>query len=119
MGYRDFRTHFVWRQTIHELRATWSPAADVYIHPTGWLVKFELAGVRTEDLQICIRGRRLVVSGMRRDVAIGAHHRAHAMEIAYDRFERSVELGETIEPAALEVEYRDGMLLVKVSHEPE
>ena len=95
--------------------AAWSPAADVYRVRDGWLVKFELAGVRPGDIEVHIRGRSLSVSGMRRDDCVAGCQGPLVMEIAYDRFERSVELPEVIEGAELETRYQDGMLLLKVT----
>jgi HSP20 family molecular chaperone IbpA len=45
----------------------WRPAVDIYRSRYGWLVKFDLAGVRLEDIRLEIQGRRLSVSGTRRD----------------------------------------------------
>jgi HSP20 family protein len=96
----------------------WQPAADVYRMPVGWLVKFELAGVRREDIDVTVQGRVLTVRGRRRDrcsVQEGCH--CYTMEIAYDRFERSLELPCDLGSAAVDAEYRDGMLLVHIRTE--
>ncbi|MBV9126219.1 MAG: Hsp20/alpha crystallin family protein, partial [Planctomycetes bacterium] len=45
----------------------WRPAVDVYRTRQGWRVKFELAGVRPEDITLTVHGRRLTVQGVRRD----------------------------------------------------
>jgi HSP20 family protein len=95
-------------------RAVWQPAADVYRCEQGWLVKFDLAGVRPEEIEIQARGAKLVVSGTRRDWCITSHQHAHSMEIAYSYFERSVELPEELSGAEIRSEYQDGMLLVHV-----
>ena len=41
----------------------WRPATDVYRTPDGWLVKFELAGVSPEDVELTARGRALRIRG--------------------------------------------------------
>ena len=35
----------------------WRPATDVYQTPQGWLLKFDLAGVRPEEISVGICGR--------------------------------------------------------------
>jgi HSP20 family protein len=100
-------------------RAAWQPAADVYRCEQGWLIKFDLAGVRPEDIEIHFSGSRVFVSGTRRDWCISSHQHAHSMEIAYSYFERSVELPEELSQAEIRSEYQDGMLLVHVAQRRE
>jgi HSP20 family protein len=93
---------------------TWQPSVDVYRCEEGWLVKCDLAGVRPEDIHTKFHGRRLTISGVRRDLSLVTGHRAYSLEIAYDRFERTIELPCDFERVNLQVDYRDGMLLVAI-----
>lgn len=93
----------------------WSPSADIYRGREGWLVKFDLAGVRADEIQLCVEGRRLSVSGIRRDLSILDHQQAYSMEISYNRFQRSVELPLDLTQARIQHECRDGMLLVLIT----
>jgi HSP20 family protein len=95
--------------------ASWHPSADVYRTPDGWLVKFDLAGVQPQDIEVQARGQSLRVRGTRRDACVTEGCRFHRMEIAYNHFERTVELPCNLETAAVATEYRDGMLLVRIS----
>jgi HSP20 family protein len=95
--------------------AGWSPPVDIYRTPRGWLLKFDLAGVRPGDIRIEVRGQYLTVAGQRRDFCVEQFGYAqYRMEIAYSPFERTVELPVNLEHAHLEVDYRDGMLLVAI-----
>src|SRR5262245_1305959 len=47
--------------------APWQPNMDVYRTKTGWLVKFELAGVRAEEIDLHVLQGRLTLRGLRRD----------------------------------------------------
>jgi HSP20 family protein len=98
---------------------SWRPAADVYRTSKGWLLKFELAGVRPEDIEVSVHGTRLTVRGTRRDSCITETCSCHLMEITYSRFERSVELPEQVQPARVRAEHRDGMLLIHIEREVE
>src|SRR5262245_6083326 len=95
----------------------WAPAADVYHTHDGWLVKFELAGVRAEDITLEVGGNRLTVRGVRRDCVPEEWCRCYQMEIAYSHFERTVQLPSRLERARLLTDYRDGMLLVHIRTE--
>src|SRR5262245_11168797 len=93
----------------------WCPAADVYRTGDGWLVKFELAGVRPEDMQVTAGGRVLTVSGRRRDCALTAGYVQYQMEIAYSYFERSLELPCNLDHCGIATDYRDGMLHISIT----
>ena len=95
----------------------WRPAADVYRTPHGWLVKFDLAGVRPGDVALETAGPRLTLRGTRRDCFHEAGCRHYRLEIAYSQFERTVELPCDLRRAALRTEHRDGMLLVHIDTE--
>jgi len=99
----------------------WQPNMDVYRTPRGWLIKFELAGVRADDIDLQALGGRLTLRGVRRDTVVEACQKKaepppvhHRMEIAYSRFERSVELPCDLKRAEIATEYRDGLLLVHI-----
>lgn len=92
----------------------WGPAADVYRTSEGWMVKFELAGVRPEDIAVRVEGRRLTLSGMRRDWCSVEGRSIYSMEISYNRFQRSIEFPCELSGAAVSLEYREGMLLVQL-----
>ncbi|MFQ3650127.1 MAG: Hsp20/alpha crystallin family protein [Gemmataceae bacterium] len=102
--------------------APWHPHLDVYRTPTGWLLKYELAGVRAEDIQLEALGGMLTLRGTRRDAVLeGAcgsiiHHR---MEISYHRFERVVQLPCDVKAAEIVTELRDGLLLVRITPQPQ
>jgi HSP20 family protein len=100
----------------------WQPLMDVYRTANGWLVKFELAGVRAEDIDLQVLGGRMVVRGVRRDRLREEAQKSgqpspvhYRMEIAYSRFERSLELPCDLKRADIITEYRDGLLLVRVT----
>jgi HSP20 family protein len=92
----------------------WQPATDVYQTAEGWLVKFDLAGVRPTEIELGVRGRMLTVSGVRRDWCSAECRNAYSMEIRYNRFARTIELPCNLEQSTLKTEYRDGMLLVRL-----
>jgi HSP20 family protein len=103
--------------TVHG--TAWHPAADVYRTRDGWLVKFDLAGVRPEEVKLSFSDHRLTVEGTRRDACLEEGCSHYRMEISYSHFERSIELPYDLERARISHEYRQGMLLVRVQAEKE
>jgi len=39
----------------------WRPAADIYRTRTGWLVKYDLAGVKRKDIEVTVKGSKIKV----------------------------------------------------------
>ncbi len=111
------RPFFAVPQTALGEHTTWQPAADIYRTKSGWLLKFELAGVTMEDVNIEVHGSRLSVRGVRRDLVLDECCSYHSLEIAYSRFERTVELPCNLEEAKLDFEFRNGILLVRIGTE--
>ena len=97
--------------------ARWQPAADVYRTRGGWLIKFDLAGVRPEDVELVVQGQRLRVRGTRRDSCVEEGCRSYLLEISYSDFERTLDLPCDLGSAGITTEYRAGMLLVHIQME--
>src|SRR5258705_9706261 len=70
----------------------WQPAGDIYRCPEGWKIKFDLAGVTLDDVQVLIADDKLIVRGARRDTVITEGWSHHQLEITYNRFERLLKI---------------------------
>jgi HSP20 family protein len=92
----------------------WNPAADVYRCNEGWVVKLDLAGVCSDELEIEIRDSRLRISGCRKDTVIREGFVYQQMEITYSRFEKTIQFPAPIEGASLKHDYRDGFLIINL-----
>src|SRR5271168_5653020 len=94
--------------------ASWQPSADIYRTSDGWLVKFDLAGVQLDDVSVTLKGRRLSISGVRRDSFLEEGSSYYSMEISYNRFERSLLMPANLENARVTIVAREGLLLVRM-----
>jgi len=110
-------SRFLFTEARCAQKSCWIPQADVYQGARGWLVKFDLAGVRPEDVTVSFDGSRLTVSGIRRDLFVEEGYSSYSIEISYSRFERTVTLSGEARPSGVTTEYHDGMLLVWVTPE--
>lgn len=97
----------------------WKPAADVYRLRSGWLIKVELAGVRMEDVRVQVAGRQVRIGGRRRDLLIQRDWTQYSMELSYNQFERRIELPCELDRASLSLEFREGILLIRIDMEGE
>lgn len=92
----------------------WNPAADVYQSKDGWIVKVDLAGICSDELEIEITDSLLRISGCRRDTHYRDGFVYHQMEITYSRFEKTIQFPAPIEGASLKRDYSDGFLIIKL-----
>jgi HSP20 family protein len=92
-----------------------SPSVDVFYvdDPPRAVVKADLAGVDIEAVALEIRGRQLLIAGVRRpDQAEGRIYQQ--IEIEHGPFRRVVELGADVVPGEAKANYEDGILEVQV-----
>lgn len=92
-----------------------SPAVDVVYadDPPRAIVTAELAGVDTDQLDLQIQGRMLILSGRRRPGVVedGIYQQ---VEIERGYFRRVVELGAEVQPDQAKARYEDGMLRIEL-----
>lgn len=115
---RDFSLIRADRRVVPSGRL-WNPAADVYRVSDGWVVKVDLAGVCTDELEIEMHDSILTIRGCRRDTHYREGFVYQQMEITYSRFEKSIQFPNPIERASIRRDYRDGFLIIDVRSEQE
>jgi len=110
--------HFVTRSALsgYEVagRAHWVPNTDVYATDNGLVVKVELAGMRSEHLEITVEGSRLRISGNRPDGCRSAKASFLVMEINYGPFESLLELPDGYDLSQARASYLNGFLRIDV-----
>ncbi len=92
----------------------WNPAADVYRSEDGWIVKVDLAGICSDELELELDGSSLRIRGCRRDTFYTEGLTYQQMEITYSRFEKSIQFPCSLEAASLAHDYHDGFLIVRL-----
>jgi HSP20 family protein len=104
------------RTGLARRREGFSPAIDVFYcgDPGRAVITAELAGVDPRQLSLEIRGRRLILSGQRRSIAVGRDDVYQQIEIERGPFRRVIELAEDVDPGAAEARYEHGMLRVEL-----
>ena len=110
--------HFVTRSAGMEreesARGHWVPNTDVYATDGGLVVKVELAGMRSEHLEITVEGNRLRICGDRPDGCRAAKCSFLVMEINYGPFESVLELPPGYDLGKAKAVYVNGFLRIDV-----
>jgi HSP20 family protein len=92
----------------------WVPNTDVYATDTGLVIKVELAGMKSENLEITVEGHRLRISGSRPDVCRAHKCNFLVMEISYGPFESALELPPGYDLSQAKAVYMNGFLRIDV-----
>lgn len=95
--------------------APWAPNADVFESTEGIIVRFELAGVPSEAIELSVSERVLVLRGFRHDPqtpSSTAGYRFRQMELDYGPFERVIPLPFPVEADAARATLKLGILTV-------
>jgi Molecular chaperone (small heat shock protein) len=95
-------------------KAHWVPNTDVYVTDNGLVIKVELAGMRSEHLEITVEGNRLRISGNRPDGCRAAKCSFLVMEINYGPFESVLEIPPGYDLGQAKAAYLNGFLRIDV-----
>ena len=94
------------------LPGTWAPAVDVIETEDSYLLFAELPGVRREDIQLQMKGRRLELSGRRH--SMGENLSFLRMERSYGPFRRAFDLGAPVDAEAITAGFEHGILRIHI-----
>jgi HSP20 family protein len=92
----------------------WQPSADVFETAAEVVIRFEVAGVRGEDLRVNVEGSVLRLRGVRRTPPSGPIDQLQQMEISFGPFEREISIQASFEPDAIRARLVDGFLEVRI-----
>jgi HSP20 family protein len=92
----------------------WAPNTDVYTTESGLVVKAELAGMKSDSLEIVVDGSRLRISGSRPDCCRPPQSNFLVMEITYGPFETVLDLPPGYDLGAAKAIYVNGFLRIDV-----
>src|SRR5579862_1454720 len=92
----------------------WFPNTDVYSTDEGLVIKVELAGMKSDSLEITVEGNRLRIAGNRPDCCRSQKCNFLVMEITYGPFESVLELPPGYDLSQAKAIYVNGFLRIDV-----
>jgi HSP20 family protein len=101
------------------VKAHWEPNTDVYVTDHGLVIKVELAGMRSENLEITVEGNRMCIRGERPDGCRAPKCSFLLMSINYGPFESVLELPEGYDLSQAKAAYLNGFLRIDVPLSPQ
>jgi HSP20 family protein len=110
---RDFDRFF------EEPDRPWIPRVDVLDRDGSLVVRAEVPGMRSEDIDVTVENSELVISGTRSFSTTDEGKEYHRREIAYGSFQRAVYLPDEFDADKITAQYHDGILEITVPRHPE
>lgn len=92
----------------------WVPNTDVYVTDSGLVVKVELAGMKSDNLEINVEGNRLRITGSRPDCCRAPKCSFLVMEINYGPFESIIQVPAGYDLSQAKAAYMNGFLRIDV-----
>lgn len=90
----------------------WVPALDVYEEKDHYTVKVELPGVNKEEVKLSLEKGTLTISGERKSDFSKENGELYHSERFYGRFQRTINLPESLDANKVKASYKDGVLTV-------
>lgn len=90
----------------------WYPAVDVFEDAERFIVRAELPGMKSSDVNVSIENSTLTISGERKLESEEKKDNYLRIERRYGSFRRSFQLPNTVDAAKISAEMKDGMLTV-------
>ena len=106
------------RYTEREVE-TFVPRFEVKETKDALVLKADLPGVKSEDIDVSVKGDLLTVSGKREQEKQTNEEHWHMVERSFGSFTRSFTLPEAVDTKALDAELKDGVLTLTLPKAPE
>jgi len=91
---------------------SWQPDVDIFETETALVVRVEIAGVHSQNLNVRVDGQILLIAGIRLAPDASQVRRLHRMEIASGPFERRLRIPIPFNRNAVSAQITDGFLTV-------
>ena len=92
----------------------WVPAMEVSETPDAYIVRVELPGVKTEDIEVTLQDDILTIKGKRERSEERKDETVHFVERSYGEFVRSLRIPTDVKVDAVEASYKDGVLEIRL-----
>jgi HSP20 family protein len=91
-------------------QGSWTPAVDMHEGDKAFTLTAELPGFAKDDVQVEIKGNRLILKGERKRETDVQETQYHRVERVYGAFERSIRLPALVDADKAKAIFKDGVL---------
>ena len=108
----------IWRRTPMEERG-WAPAIEVFDKEDKFVVKAEVPGIKSEDIDVSVVGDTLTIKGEKKAETEVKEEDYYCCERSYGSFSRSIALPSLVDANKIDADYENGVLEVSLPKKPE
>ncbi len=113
-NFRVFEDAFTRLMSEPRTNRPWSPAVDIYESEDELVLKADLPGLKSEEIDVRVENHTLTIGGERKfDKADNRGY--HRIERQYGSFVRSFAVPDTFDTEKIAADYRDGVLTVTLT----
>ncbi|KPK78878.1 MAG: hypothetical protein AMJ81_14660 [Phycisphaerae bacterium SM23_33] len=91
---------------------TWWPALDIVEHDDAVVVKADLPGLKTEDIDISVQNNVLTISGEKKESKEEKGESYYHVERRFGSFHRDMTLPAGVDADKVQASYHDGVLTI-------
>jgi HSP20 family protein len=99
-------------------RHRWRPQMDIYETGEEIVIQAEVAGIKSDEINLEIGPRTVKISGIRENYPRGGNARYRLAEIPCGYFERTLSLPVLIDTETAAAIFRDGLLEIRLTKRP-
>lgn len=99
-----------WGGTTAELAGQWWPALELSEKDDHVIVRAEMPGLNSEDIDVTVHGNILTLSGEKKEEAEQREGMRYCSERRYGSFRRDITLPADVDADNVEATYKDGVL---------
>ena len=96
----------------------WSPTVDIAEDEKEFTVRAEVPGLQPEDLDVTVSGSQLILAGEKKESSEKQEKDFYHTESRFGSFRRSIPLPQAVDPANVEAEYANGVLVIHLKKSP-
>ncbi len=112
VNFRAFEDAFSRLLTEPQSNRPWSPAVDIYETENELVLKADLPGVESNQVDVRVENQTLTVSGERKFEAKDSGKGFHRIERSYGNFTRSFTVPTTFDTGNVAASFKNGVLSV-------
>lgn len=102
--------HELTEESPHFLTSDFSPSCELVEDKSNYVMKFDMPGVKKEDVKIEIDGAQITVSAERREEKKSEDRRSHYSELTYGAYRRSFTLPNSVDEKKVDAKFENGVL---------
>ena len=112
-GFMIEKEFLIFNKPIVSTRSNlWQPPTDVYETEENIIVKLDISGVKTNDVNITFNDNILTICGTRSSHSVHSKTCFYQVEIRYGLFERKIEVPKPIIEGDIIAKFSDGFLII-------